>query len=88
MFTLAVWMPPRGKPQLQYLAGLAIYIFTGPFLCICVLLYTTYHLDSFGWGKTRQIATPEPKDDENDTTAEKDRTSTTKDEEATIGVVQ
>jgi chitin synthase len=55
MITLVFWMPKGKHAKKQYLVGLVIYFFTGPFLTITVQLYTTWHMDSFSWGKTRQV---------------------------------
>lgn len=52
---IVVWQPRGLKPRLQYLAGLAIYVFLGPFLNVTVLLYALWSLDNFAWGKTRKI---------------------------------
>lgn len=40
---------------MQYLAGLVIYIFLGPFLNILVLSYALWNIDNFAWGKTRKV---------------------------------
>ena len=37
-----------------------MYVFCGPFINITVLLYASYHMDSFGWGKTRQVVAEDP----------------------------
>ena len=73
-------MPPTRKAKMQYLVGLVIYFFTGPFLTIFILLYTTYHLDSFGWGKTRMVVSEDTDntislDDENMLTSINDEES-------------
>ena len=39
----------------QYLIGLFVYLFAGPFINIAVLAYALWNLDSFGWGKTRVV---------------------------------
>lgn len=36
-----------------------MYIFCGPFLNIAVLLYASFYMDSFGWGKTRKVISEE-----------------------------
>ncbi|KAH9877748.1 hypothetical protein J1614_002965 [Plenodomus biglobosus] len=59
MFALAFWMPKTRKAKWQYIVGLVVYIFTGPFLTLYVLFYTTWHMDSFGWGKTRKVISEE-----------------------------
>jgi chitin synthase len=55
MLTLVFWMPKGRQAKCQFLVGLVIYFFTGPFLTIFVLFYTMWHLDAFSWGKTRQV---------------------------------
>ena len=37
-----------------------MYVFCGPFINITVLLYASYYMDSFGWGKTRRIIAQDP----------------------------
>lgn len=55
MVTLVFWMPKDRKAKGQFLVGLVIYFFTGPFLTILIQFYTMWHLDAFSWGKTRQV---------------------------------
>ena len=55
MVSLVFWFPPTRKAKAQFLLGMSIYWFVGPFLTILVLLYALYHLDHFSWGKTRQV---------------------------------
>ncbi|KAF2794230.1 glycosyltransferase family 2 protein [Melanomma pulvis-pyrius CBS 109.77] len=83
MLTLVFWMPKDRKAKAQYLAGLVIYFFTGPFLTIFVLFYTTWYLDSFSWGKTRQVISEETDTSSDDAASEK---STLNDQEATVGM--
>jgi chitin synthase len=55
-YVLIVGWQPRGvKARVQYLLGLLIYFFLGPFLNITVLLYALWSLDNFAWGKTRKV---------------------------------
>lgn len=56
---IAIWLPRRAIERAQYLLGLAMFIICGPFINISVLLYAVYYMDSFGWGKTRQVVTEE-----------------------------
>jgi chitin synthase len=92
MLTLVFWMPKGRKAKCQFLVGLVIYFFTGPFLTILVLFYTMWHLDAFSWGKTRQVISEDTdaSDKEassNDAVDEKaPHTVTVNDEEATIGM--
>jgi len=52
---IVVWKPRKVRERLQYLAGLVIYIFLGPFLNILVLSYALWNIDNFAWGKTRKV---------------------------------
>jgi hypothetical protein len=54
MICLVFWMPRTLKLKVQYIVGLALYLLTSPFLTILTLLYALYHLNHFGWGKTRK----------------------------------
>jgi len=60
---IAIWLPRNAVERAQYLIGLAIFTFCGPFINISVLLYAVYNMDSFGWGKTRQVVTEETDND-------------------------
>ncbi|CAN9304422.1 unnamed protein product [Alternaria alternata] len=92
MLTLVFWMPKGRKAKCQFLVGLVIYFFTGPFLTILVLFYTMWHLDAFSWGKTRQVISEDTdasgkEASSNDATHEKaPHTVTINDEEATVGM--
>ena len=58
---ISIWQPRGAKARVQYLLGLAMYFFLGPFLNILVLTYALWSIDNFAWGKTRKIiATAEP----------------------------
>ena len=52
---IAVWHPRGVRERFQYLAGLSMYIFLGPFLNIIVLLFALRGIDNFAWGKTRKV---------------------------------
>jgi chitin synthase len=52
---IPVWFCKNFKEMCQFWAGLMIYIFFGPFCRIIVLCYSVKNIDSFGWGKTRQV---------------------------------
>jgi Chitin synthase len=52
---IVAWQPRGVRARVQYLLGLSIYFFLGPFLNITVLLYALWSLDNFGWGKTRKV---------------------------------
>jgi chitin synthase len=64
---IPVWLTKSWVVRFQFWAGLAMYIFCGPFLNIAVLLYASFYMDSFGWGKTRKVIS----EDESATTSEK-----------------
>jgi chitin synthase len=81
MLTLVFWMPEGREAKVQFLVGLVIYFFTGPFLTILVLFYTTWHLDSFSWGKTRQVVSEDTMSSDGITSER----STLNDLEATLG---
>ncbi|CAI6095096.1 unnamed protein product [Clonostachys chloroleuca] len=53
--TMAAWLPRSMLERAQYLFGLAIFVFCGPFLNIAVMIFAVINMDSFGWGKTRQV---------------------------------
>ncbi|KAH9871478.1 hypothetical protein IAQ61_005657, partial [Plenodomus lingam] len=82
MLALTFWMPKTRKAKWQYVAGLVIYIITGPFLTLYVLFYTTWHLDSFDWGKTRQVIS----EDTDGYEAGEKKKRTSEDREATAGL--
>jgi len=52
---IVVWQPRNLRERIQYLLGLLMYIFLGPFLNITVLLFALRGIDNFGWGKTRKV---------------------------------
>jgi len=54
-FLIVVWHPRGVKERVQYLLGLAMYFFIGPFLNVIVLLYALRSMDNFAWGKTRKV---------------------------------
>jgi chitin synthase len=60
---MAIWLPRHAIERAQYLLGLAMFTICGPFINITVLLYAVYFMDSFGWGKTRQVVTEETDND-------------------------
>jgi hypothetical protein len=53
--TTAFWQPRGWREKVRYLAGLCIYLTCGPILNLVVLFYALWNMDSFGWGKTRQV---------------------------------
>ena len=52
---IVVWQPRGFKARIQYLVGLVIYVFIGPFINVTVLVYALWSLDNFAWGKTRRV---------------------------------
>ena len=54
-FIIPIWLTKAWVSRVQFWAGLFMYIFCGPFLNIAVLLYASFYMDSFGWGKTRKV---------------------------------
>ncbi|KAH9203656.1 chitin synthase-domain-containing protein [Leptodontidium sp. 2 PMI_412] len=86
MVTLVFWMPPTPKAKAQFLLGLVIYFFTGPFLTIAIQFYTTYHLDSFSWGKTRRVVSED--NDNGSNSLEDEKASTLNDDESTVGLAR
>lgn len=86
MVTLVFWMPKGGRAKCQFLVGLVIYFFTGPFLTILIQFYTMWHLDAFSWGKTRQVVSEDNSFSNNDAVSEADtRPEGLEDAEATVG---
>lgn len=58
---IAFWLPRTFKDSVQYLVGLFLFVVSGPFLNITVMLFACYNMDSFGWGKTRLVVADETK---------------------------
>ncbi|KAI5928813.1 chitin synthase-domain-containing protein [Camillea tinctor] len=58
--SISIWMPRSWLERFQYLLGLCIFTICGPFINIGVTFYACFHMDSFGWGKTRQVVAEEP----------------------------
>ncbi|KAI6762462.1 hypothetical protein HG530_008442 [Fusarium avenaceum] len=54
---MATWLPRNLRERAQFLLGLAIFVFLGPFLNIAVMIYAVINMDNFGWGKTRKVVT-------------------------------
>jgi len=52
---IVIWKPSGARERVQYLVGLAIYVFLGPFLNIVVLSYALWNMENFAWGKTRKV---------------------------------
>jgi chitin synthase len=52
---ISIWQPHGAKSRVQYLMGLVMYFFLGPFLNLLVLCYALWSIDNFAWGKTRKV---------------------------------
>jgi hypothetical protein len=52
---IPLWLTKSWVIRVQFWTGLFMYIFCGPFLNIAVLLYASFYMDSFGWGRTRKV---------------------------------
>ncbi|CAG8975252.1 hypothetical protein HYALB_00007952 [Hymenoscyphus albidus] len=55
---IVAWQPRSAKERIQYLLGLFMYFFIGPFLNVIVLVYALWSIDNFAWGKTRKVVEP------------------------------
>ncbi|KAF4443181.1 hypothetical protein F53441_11490 [Fusarium austroafricanum] len=60
---MATWLPRNLRERAQFLLGLAIFVFLGPFLNIAVMLYAVINMDNFGWGKTRKVVTDDSEEE-------------------------
>ncbi|CAO2658410.1 Nn.00g061330.m01.CDS01 [Neocucurbitaria sp. VM-36] len=54
---IPLWFTSAWKIRVQFWAGLIFFVCCGPFINISVLLYASFYMDSFGWGKTRKVVT-------------------------------
>ena len=52
---IAIWIPRTAVERGQYLLGLLLFTFLGPFVNVAVQAYAFFYMDSFGWGKTRKV---------------------------------
>jgi hypothetical protein len=77
---LVFWMPPTRKLKCQYIVGLVIYFFVGPFLSVLIQLYSFWHLNHFSWGKTRRVVS---EGEDNDASSSYIQPN---DEEALVGI--
>ena len=57
---IPTWRGQCARDRLQFYAGLAIYIFAGPFIRMIVLCYSVWNIDQLGWGKTRKVISEDP----------------------------
>ncbi|RMZ42118.1 hypothetical protein AFCA_006821 [Aspergillus flavus] len=57
------WHIKQWHDASRFWIGCLIYIICGPFVNIAILLYSCYYLDSFGWGKTRQVVAEDNRDE-------------------------
>ncbi|RBR07267.1 uncharacterized protein FIESC28_10766 [Fusarium coffeatum] len=60
---MATWLPRNLRERAQFLLGLAIFVFLGPFLNIAVMIYAVINMDNFGWGKTRKVVTDDSEEE-------------------------
>jgi chitin synthase len=60
---MATWLPRNLVERAQFILGLAVFVFLGPFLNIAVMLYAVVNMDNFGWGKTRKVITDDSKEE-------------------------
>lgn len=67
---ISIWQPHGAKARVQYLMGLVMYFFLGPFLNLFVLCYALWSIDNFAWGKTRKVIVT-PTDGDNEKVTEK-----------------
>ena len=68
---ISIWQPRGAKARVQYLLGLGMYFFLGPFLNIVVLMYALWSMDNFAWGKTRKVIAAAETGDDNEKVTEK-----------------
>jgi len=54
---IPLWLHDNARDRIQFWLGCACYVLGGPFINIAVLLYASFYMDSFGWGKTRKVIT-------------------------------
>lgn len=54
---IPLWLTKVWMTRVQFWAGLCLFVLCGPFINIAVLLYASFYMDSFGWGKTRKVIT-------------------------------
>ena len=66
---MATWLPRSNLERAQYIVGLAGFVVLGPFINISVMFYAVWNMDSFGWGKTRQVIEDDKAADETDGSA-------------------
>lgn len=83
---MAFWLPRTFKDSMQYLVGLFLFVVSGPFLNITVMLFACYNMDSFGWGKTRLVVSDETKTGMSEKSAAAQMQAPAQDEEASVGM--
>jgi chitin synthase len=83
---IAFWLPRTFKDAVQYLVGLFLFVVSGPFLNITVMLFACYNMDSFGWGKTRLVVADEAKAEMSEKSPAAPLHAPGQDEEASVGM--
>jgi chitin synthase len=63
---IPLWITSSWMERIQFWLGLILYVFCGPFICIAVLIYALWNMDSFGWGKTRKVVSTDHSSDSGD----------------------
>ncbi|KAE8371048.1 chitin synthase-domain-containing protein [Aspergillus bertholletiae] len=56
------WHCKQWHDCFRFWIGCIIYIVCGPFINVAILLYSCHYVDSFGWGKTRQVVSEDIRD--------------------------
>ncbi|CAG1975323.1 unnamed protein product [Fusarium graminearum] len=85
---MVTWLPRNLVERGQFLLGLAIFVFLGPFLNIAVMIYAVINMDNFGWGKTRKVVTDDSEEtSQNEGVVSRDNSSVEVKEKATAAAV-
>lgn len=53
--SIGVWLKMTAKERALYFLSYPLYYMCGPVVGICIWCYSLFHMDDFGWGKTRTI---------------------------------
>ncbi|KAE8418118.1 hypothetical protein BDV36DRAFT_283246 [Aspergillus pseudocaelatus] len=59
---IPTWHSKQWHDTFRFWIGCLLYVFCGPFVNVAILFYSCYYLDSFGWGKTRQVVSDDKRD--------------------------
>ncbi|KAM0393117.1 hypothetical protein ACHAPZ_010582 [Fusarium culmorum] len=85
---MVTWLPRNLVERAQFMLGLAIFVFLGPFLNIAVMIYAVINMDNFGWGKTRKVVTDDSEEiSQNEGGVSRDNSSVEVKEKATAAAV-